>query len=134
VKISRDARNQARKLFQVCAPGGKLDPERTRAVVASLAKDKPRGYLPVLFRLRKLVELAIEQDSIEVESAVELPDKAESVFQSLEGRYGPALEKDYRVTPELIGGMRIRRGSDVWDGSVQARLSELKRQLHTNRH
>lgn len=132
MKISRDARNQARKLFQVCAPGGQLDPERTRAVVAQIIQDKPRGCLQVLSRLQKLVSLAIEQGSIDIASATRLDDDGGGIFASLEERFGPALEKDYHVEPELIGGLRIRRGSDVWDGSVAARLQQLKRKLHAS--
>lgn len=103
------------------------------AVVRSLAQDKPRGYLQVLSRLFKLVELNIHQNSLEVASATELPDQGAGVFASLEEKYGAALEKDYHVEPELIGGLRLRHGSDVWDGSVAARLDELKRRLHARR-
>lgn len=129
MKISRDARNQARKLFQVCAPNGQLDAERTRAVVKQIAADKPRGYLQILTRLQKLVSLSIQEGSIDIASATKLDDGGEAIFASLEGRYGPALEKSCEVEPELIGGLRIRRGSDVWDGSVAARLETLKRQI-----
>jgi len=29
----------------------------------------------------------------------------------------------------LIGGLRVQVGSDVWDGSVAARLTALKKQI-----
>jgi hypothetical protein len=29
------------------------------------------------------------------------------------------------VNPELLGGIRVKVGSDVWDGSVKARLEAL---------
>jgi F0F1-type ATP synthase delta subunit len=33
------------------------------------------------------------------------------------------------VNKELLGGMRIRVGSDVWDSSVRNRLQRLQQQL-----
>ena len=44
-----------------------------------------------------------------------------------------ALEPDLILTgqtrPELLGGIRVKVGSDVWDGSVKARLESLKASL-----
>ena len=39
--------------------------------------------------------------------------------------HGPNLTISYTVNPELIGGLRIRVGNDVLDGSVQGRLARL---------
>ena len=39
------------------------------------------------------------------------------------------ITTDYRVTPDLIGGLRITLGSNVWDGSVKARLNALRTAL-----
>jgi F-type H+-transporting ATPase subunit delta len=33
------------------------------------------------------------------------------------------------INPELLGGLKIRVGSDVYDGSVKARLESLKEAL-----
>jgi F-type H+-transporting ATPase subunit delta len=33
------------------------------------------------------------------------------------------------VNPQLLGGMRIQVGSDVWDGTVRGRLERLQQQL-----
>jgi F-type H+-transporting ATPase subunit delta len=44
----------------------------------------------------------------------------------LEKTYGPGLNISFGVNPALIGGVRIKVGSDVYDGSVQARLAALQ--------
>ncbi len=36
---------------------------------------------------------------------------------------------EFLVDPALLGGMRIRVGSDVWDGSVLNRLHRLQQEL-----
>ncbi len=48
---------------------------------------------------------------------------------SLSKKYGRPLTLDFSVSPELLGGIRVKVGSDVWDGSVKARLEALKASL-----
>ena len=43
----------------------------------------------------------------------------------LRARFGPDVTAEFRTSPGLIGGLRIRLGSDVLDGSVKARLDKL---------
>jgi F-type H+-transporting ATPase subunit delta len=41
--------------------------------------------------------------------------------------YGPAIQTEFSLNPALIGGMRIKVGSDVYDGSVQSQLATLEK-------
>jgi F-type H+-transporting ATPase subunit delta len=50
----------------------------------------------------------------------------QSVRTNLTARYGPCLNVNFAVNPALIGGLRVKVGSDVYDGSVKARLAELE--------
>jgi F-type H+-transporting ATPase subunit delta len=43
--------------------------------------------------------------------------------------YGPDVRASFQENPALIAGMRIRIGSDVYDGSVRARLAALEARL-----
>jgi F-type H+-transporting ATPase subunit delta len=47
----------------------------------------------------------------------------------LKSKYGNDLSTEFQVDPQLLGGMRIRVGSDVWDGSVRNRLERLQHEL-----
>jgi F-type H+-transporting ATPase subunit delta len=51
------------------------------------------------------------------------------IMANLKTKYGNDLVTDFRVVPQLLGGMRIRVGSDVWDGSVRNRLERLQQEL-----
>jgi F-type H+-transporting ATPase subunit delta len=51
------------------------------------------------------------------------------VQAGLDRAYGQGLETSFALNPDLIGGMRIRVGSDVYDGSVRARLAALEAAL-----
>jgi F-type H+-transporting ATPase subunit delta len=54
------------------------------------------------------------------------PAQADSIRASLEKQYGAGLNIQYSVNPQLIGGMRIQVGSDLYDGSVKTRLEILE--------
>jgi len=49
--------------------------------------------------------------------------------RSLKKTYGDDLATDFSVNPNLIGGMRVKVGSNVWDGSVKARIKALENTL-----
>ena len=40
--------------------------------------------------------------------------------------YGPGMSTSFAANPELIGGMRVKVGSDVYDGSVRTALLTLE--------
>jgi F-type H+-transporting ATPase subunit delta len=72
----------------------------------------------------------VEKRSATIETATELPpDSAAQIVANLKRKYGSKLAAKFVVNPELLGGMRIRVGSDVWDSSVRNRLHRLQQQL-----
>jgi F-type H+-transporting ATPase subunit delta len=65
-----------------------------------------------------------------IESAVELDeDVTKQLTSSLKAKYGKDLTTEFKVSPELLGGLRVKVGSDVIDGSVRERLNRLENEL-----
>ena len=127
MKVSKQARREAKQLFRSCLVNGLLAEERARQVVGLVLKAKPRGYLAILSHFARLVKLDLDRRTARVESAGPLPaDLQASVQSSLARVYGPGVNVSFAQNPALIGGMRIKIGSDVYDGSVQARLAALQ--------
>jgi len=123
MKISKTAAATARRLFRLCQTGGRFDEAKLRQVVASLVESKPRDYRGVLSALHRLTRLELDRKKVIIESAAELDEPTrQRVVAGLEGQYGAGLEVSYQVTPALLGGLRIRVGNDVFDGSVQGRI------------
>lgn len=123
---SREARKTARSLFRASVVDGKLDPERVRAVTDALASEKPRGYLSVLQMFARLVRLELERRHAVVESAIPLtPEEMDGLRDEIMRTHGDDVTFETAVRPDLIGGLRVRVGSDVWDGSVRARIAAL---------
>ena len=127
MKITQQARRDAKQLFRICLVDGLLDESRARQVVQQIVVAKPRGYLGTLTHFRRLVELDNARHTAKVVSAMTLPsDLQASVRTDLARVYGPGLSIFFAENSALIGGMRIRVGSDVYDSSVQARLAALE--------
>jgi F-type H+-transporting ATPase subunit delta len=127
MKTSKQARQQAKQLFRGCIVNGVLDEDRVRQVVRQLIAGKPRGYLRILSHYRRLVRLDLAQRTARVECAVPLASWLQaSVRQNLERIHRPGLTVSFVLNPALIGGLRIQVGSDVYDGSIRARLAALQ--------
>jgi F-type H+-transporting ATPase subunit delta len=130
MKITKEARRTSRQLFRVCLADGKLDESRVRTVVSSVATKKPRGYIGILDAFARLVSNEVDRQRASVDSASALPPATQSELQaSLSKKYGRPLTLEFHVNPELLGGIRVKVGSDVWDGSVKARLNALSESL-----
>ena len=126
MKVSKQARGQAKELFRDCFVNGLLDENRVRRIVKRVAELKPRGYAMILSRFHRLIKLEIERRTAKVESATALPQELQSeVTNKLNAIYGQGLDISFAQNPALIGGLRIKVGSDVYDGTVQARLENL---------
>ncbi|HEY2125078.1 MAG TPA: F0F1 ATP synthase subunit delta [Chthoniobacterales bacterium] len=96
----------------------------------SVVAERPRNYIGVLENYQRLLRLEVEKRRAVVESAVALaPEVSAQVVASLQRKYGQDLTAEFAVNPEVLGGMRIRVGSDVWDGTVRNRLERLQQQL-----
>jgi len=130
MKISKQARRDAKQLFRACGAAGQLDETRVRQAVQQVIARKPRGYLAILAHFQRLLRLAMDRRTARLESAVPLdPTQQAAVKDSLQKHYGPGLDFSFAENPELVGGLRVQVGSDVYDGSVRARLTELVEQF-----
>jgi len=126
MRISKQARRDAKVLFRACFVNDLLDHARVRDVVQKVVAAKPRGYIGILSHFERLVKLELDRRSARVESAVPLgADLQTGVRASLGRLYGPGLAFDFQQNAALIGGMRVKVGSDVYDGSIKARLNAL---------
>ena len=76
------------------------------------------------------MRLEVDRRTALVESAVALPPEIrEGLSARLARRYGAGVKTTFALNPALLAGMRIRVGSEVYDGSVHARLAALEARL-----
>ena len=126
MKITKQARRGAKQLFQSCQVNGQLDDNRVRKAVQLLIGQKPRGYFAILQHIQRLVKLDEANRTARVESAVALGRaQQQDVRNSLNRLKGGNVTVEFATNPGLIGGMRVKIGDDVFDGSVKTRLTAL---------
>lgn len=126
MKGNKQSRRDAKQLFQSCQVDGALDEARVRQAVTLLIEKKPRGYFGTLQELQRLVKLDVNSLSARVESAVALSEAQQQEVRASLGRLkGADVEVEFAENADLIGGMRVKLGDDVYDGSVKTRLSRL---------
>lgn len=126
MKGSKQSRRLAKHLFKICQVDGRLNADRVRKAVGLLIEQKPRGYFGILQSLQRLVKLDEASRSARVESAVPLGQaQQEDVRNSLNRLKGSDVAVEFATNPGLIGGMRVKIGDDVYDGSVKTRLTAL---------
>ena len=127
---NRRIRRAARQLYRLCNVDGQLDADRVRNVARRVAASKRRGGVEILTAFQRLVRLDRDRHTAVVESAIPLAvEIRHEVQQELTRLYGAGLEATFGENPALIGGMRIKVGSDVYDSSVRARLAALEARL-----
>jgi len=130
MKISKQARRDARQLLRSCVANAVLDDNRVRQAVQFVIRDKPRGYLAVLSQFQRLVKLELARRTARVESATPLSPQFQAQVQAdLTRIYGAGLSFVFVPNPALLGGLRIQVGGDVYNGSVQGRLAALQEGL-----
>jgi|SRR5690606_29550369 len=121
---------KAEAFVEVC--GDALN-ESGRNFIAQLAEYGRLSLLPAIFELYHAFVAAQESfTDLELVSAYTLEDaEVERLVGSLKQRLGREVRVTQQVDESLIGGVLIRAGDTVIDGSVRGRLARLAEQLNS---
>lgn len=82
------------------------------------------GEIAGEFETTLLHRLGVVQASVTSARELSAPQK-QKLAGKLEGLTGKKIEAHYAVDPALVGGLAVRIGSTVYDGSVRAQLNRL---------
>ena len=130
MKINKEIRQLSREMLRASFTDGQLDRGKIASLVQSLINKRPRHFLEILQNYKRLLRLEIEKRHARIESATQLaPQAAANIVERLKKKYGSDLTTEFVVDPTLLGGVRVRVGSDVWDGTLRNRLERLQQQL-----
>jgi F-type H+-transporting ATPase subunit delta len=125
-----------------------VDTAAKRRVIAELTRDGQalvrntllllvdRGRFALTEELTKAYDKLAARDAdrieVEVTSAVTLTeDDRKKIAARVAGSTGRTVELAERVDPSILGGLVLRVGDVIVDGSVQARIRQLRRKLAT---
>ena len=130
MQVKKEIRQLAREMLRASFTDGQLDRGRIASLVDSILTRKPRNFLKVLEYYKRLLRLETEKRHARIETATAVePQIASQISLNLARRYGTDLTTEFAINQALLGGMRIRVGSDVWDSSIRNRLERLQQQL-----
>jgi F-type H+-transporting ATPase subunit delta len=130
MKIRKEALRAARLLLKASMPGGRVDEGKVREYTARILKEKPRQYVQILEALHRMLRLELEKRHANIESFEELDEATRTqVLAGLAGNFGDGLTSEFKVNHDLIGGMRVKVGSTIWDGSVRERINSLRQAI-----
>lgn len=128
MKISKVAAATARRLYGLCQVNGQLEDNRLRDLISKLIATEPRDYRAILAAIQRLTRLEMARREVLVESATELTTtEGQRISAGLAKDYGDKLTVRFTTNPDLLGGLRIKVGDDVLDGSVKGRLDRLSK-------
>ena len=86
--------------------------------------------LPIIGELRRMVEEleGVERVGVSVPMPMSPPQK-ESLKEMLERRTGKKVVLEETVDPAVLGGLVVRVGSTVYDGSVRTQIEKMKERI-----
>lgn len=102
-----------------------------RNLLSALARRRRHGVLLDLCEAFDTLARAARGEVAGVaESARALGDEQRDALRDLAGRLaGRTVHLDFQEDPELIGGVRLRLGNTLYDGSVATQLESLEHRL-----
>lgn len=130
MKINKEIRQLSRAMLRASFTDGQLDRGKIVSLAQSLIAKRPRHYIDILQNYKRLLRLELEKRHAKIESATQLaPEAAVAIVERLKRKYGGDLTTEFVVDRALLGGLRVRVGSDVWDGTLRSRLQRLEQEL-----
>ena len=127
MQIPKEARRKARELFDAALDNsGRPDAAKALSVADLVINSAPRHAVQILKEFTRLIRLETGKHHAIIESSVAIDDSTRSaILKALQHLDGGAVSLETKIDPSLIGGSRIRLGSEVWDATVQSRLLKL---------
>ena len=115
------------KALNAVAAAAKFSPNVTK-FIGVVAKNGRASSLPAA--IRSFQDLAAKRRGIvaaEVTTAIQLtPEQMSGLKASLRQALGKDPEIETRVDPSILGGMKVRVGSRLYDASLRSKLDHLK--------
>lgn len=105
---------------------GKTGPVAVRLAEVAVAGFGGRVFDAALIRLVELAAARRDRELAYVTVAAPLAESDEELLGTILSRmYGRDISVRLTVDPELVGGMRVQVGHDLYDGTVRRRLTDI---------
>lgn len=123
---NKAAQQLARQLFNLSLVNGTVSAAQVEGVLAYLEKHPPANPLAVLRAYQRLIARELAKTEVVVEHAGPITD---GILRSLEGALAQKYKRQVTAksvhNAELIAGLRLRIGDDIYEASVAGQLEQL---------
>jgi F-type H+-transporting ATPase subunit delta len=120
------AQKFARQLFQMSVVDGVVSADRVSGVLEYVEKHNVANPVMVLKAYERLVSTELAKGVAVVEHAGAINDGVlAAIAASMTKKYGRPVSATAKPAPELLAGMRVRVGDDVYESSVAGQLAAL---------
>ncbi|HMD60387.1 MAG TPA: F0F1 ATP synthase subunit delta [Opitutaceae bacterium] len=123
---AKAAQQLARQLFRLSVVDGAVSAERVAGVLAYVEKHRPPNPVIVLKSYSRLVAAEMAKGEAVVEHAGAVNDgMLTAIASAMSRRYGRPVVATARPSADLLAGLRVRIGDDVYESSVAGQLAAL---------
>lgn len=125
-KNKHKLRNYAKKLLIISEENGSISHERVAAILEALKLNPPRHIRSILRIYRAQITQALRKENAVIEHVGDISQDSIETFQKqLNSYYKKNVLITKKENPDLIAGILIRAGDDIWDSSISGRLQTL---------
>lgn len=122
----KQTRELAKKLAAISLEDGQVSEKRVGEVLKTLGNKPPRNYKSLLSLYKKYVEWEIAKYTAQVEHAGPISDNTLSTIKDfLSKDTGLDVQVQPAENNELLAGIRVTLGDDVYEDSAEFRLRPL---------
>ena len=124
--VDKQTKLLAKQLFKLSVVNGVVSPEQVAGVLGWVEKTSPRRPVALLKAYHHRIALELAKSRAEVEHAGPVADATlKSIEAAMTKKYGRTIAATSKPNAQLLAGLRIRVGSDVYESSVAGQLAAL---------
>src|ERR1017187_3189530 len=123
---SKVAGQLARKFFKLSVVDGVVSPERVAGILEYIEIHRPANPIMVLRAYHRLVAIELARSAAVVEHAGPITDAIlQGIAAALAARYKRPVKAVAQPNAELLAGLRVHLGDDVYEASAAGQLAAL---------
>jgi F-type H+-transporting ATPase subunit delta len=120
------AQQLARQFFRLSLVDGAVSADRVGAILAYVEKHDPNNPVMVLKAYRRLIAAEVAKGVALVEHAGAINEEMlAAIASAMTRKYGRTVTASARPNPELLAGIRVHVGDDIYESSVAGQLAAL---------
>jgi F-type H+-transporting ATPase subunit delta len=126
MRANKKTKALAKQLFKLSLVNGAVSPEQVEGVLGYVEKTAPRHSVVLLKLYLRAIATELAKSHARVEHAGPVAD---ATLRMIEGamtrKYSRPVTATAQLNPQLLAGLRVRIGCDVYESSVSGQLAAL---------